>query len=360
MTADQANELLSRWAALLARDIPFSQAGRHLKPVFDQPIGILGLGVCVPDRILSNADLEKMVDTSDEWIVSRTGIRERRILAPGQTPRDIAIPAARRAIEDSGLSPSDIDAVIYCSYTPDLLMPSSSTGMQHALGIPSCIAIDQNSACSGFVFGLQTAWSMVRAGLVKHPLLVGADFNSRVTDYTDRNTCVLFGDGAGAVVLGAVPEGRGILGHCSGCDGGGGPLITLKVGGAGNPVTPENVHSPDRFMRMNGREVYKFAVHAINDALERAAVDAGIPISEMELLVPHQANERIIRSAMEKFGLREDQVVINMDKYGNTSAASIPLALDTARTEGRLKVGTTCGIVAFGAGLTFGATILRW
>jgi len=301
-----------------------------------------------------------MVDTSDEWIVSRTGIHERRILAPGQVPRDIALPAAERAIRDSGLKPTDIDAVLYCSYTPDHLMPSSSTALQHALGIPSCMAIDQNSACTGFVFGLQTAWALVRSGLAKHPLLIGADFNSRVVDYTDRNTCVLFGDGAGAVVLGAVPEGRGILGHCAGCDGGGGPLISLKVGGAGNPVTPENIESPDRFMRMNGREVYKFAVHAINDALERAAADAGITVSAMDLLVPHQANERIIRSAMEKFGLREDQVVINMDKYGNTSAASIPLALETAREEGRLKVGTTCGLVAFGAGLTYGATILRW
>lgn len=331
-----------------------------MKPPSQSSIGILGLGTAVPDRVLTNADLERMVDTTDEWIITRTGIRERRILADGQKPSDIALPAAQRALEDAGLTAADVDAVIYSSYTPDHLMPSASCAIQHRLGMKPCLAIDQNAACSGFVFGLQTAWALVRSGLVRRVLLIGVDANSRVIDYTDRNTCVLFGDGAGAVVVGEVPEGRGVLGNFAGCDGSGGELISLKVGGAGNPVTPETVHSKERYIQMNGREVFKFAVRALNEALEAAGEDAGVAVEQLELLVPHQANVRIIRSAMERFNLREDQVVINMDRYGNTSAASIPLALETAREECRLKQGTLCGLVAFGAGLTYGATILRW
>jgi 3-oxoacyl-[acyl-carrier-protein] synthase-3 len=316
--------------------------------------------VCVPDRILSNADLEKMVDTSDDWIVSRTGIRERRILAPGQQPFDIALPAAQRALEDANVVAADIDAILFCTYTPDFSMPPSACLIQHGLGTRPCLAYDLNAACSGFVFGLQSAYGLVHSGIARHVLVLGVDCNSRAVDYTDRNTCVLFGDGAGAVVVGRVPEGRGMLGHSNGSDGSGAELIQLKIGGAALPIRPEALASKECFISMNGREVYKFAVNIIDVALEEAASRAGIRVSEMDLLVPHQANTRIIRSAMEKFGLREDQVVINMDRYGNTSAASIPLALDTARQEGRLRPGTLCGLVAFGGGLTYGATILRW
>jgi len=331
-----------------------------MQPVNLSPIGILGLGVHVPDKILSNADLEKLVDTSDEWIQSRTGIRERRILSDGEFPSDIALIAAQRAIADAGLTAADIDAVIYCTYTPDHFMPPSSTLMQGKLGIPGCLCFDLNAACTGFVFGLQTVYSLVRAGLVKRPLLIGADCNSRVIDYTDRETCILFGDGAGAVVVGEVPEGRGILGNSSGSDGANAMFITQKIGAGAHPYDKENVQTKDRFMKMNGREVYKFAVRVINEALEDALRDAGLKMADVDLLVMHQANVRIIRSAMERFGFKEENVVINMDKYGNTSAASIPLALDSARREGKLHPGTLCGLVAFGGGLTFGATILRW
>ncbi|CAN5322254.1 ketoacyl-ACP synthase III [soil metagenome] len=331
-----------------------------MRPINTKPIGILGLGVHVPEKILSNFDLEKMVETNDEWIRTRTGIRERRILSDGESPSDIALPAAQKAIADSGLSVKDIDAVVYCTYTPDHFMPPSSCIMQGRLGLQSCIAFDLNAACSGFVFGLQAAYALVVSGQAKHPLVIGADCNSRVLDYTDRETCVLFGDGAGAVVLGNVPEGRGILGHSSGSDGTGAFLITQKVGGGAHPYDKENIASKDRFMKMNGREVYKFAVRVINEALEAALADAGLDVKDIDLLVPHQANVRIIESAMKRFGFDPKNVVINMAHYGNTSAASIPLALDSARRDGRLKPGVTCGLVAFGAGLTHGATILRW
>lgn len=331
-----------------------SENGRSL------PIGVLGLGTCTPDRVLTNKDFEQLVDTSDEWIVSRTGIRERRILAPDQKPSDIASVAARRAIEDAGLTVGDIDSIIYCTYTPDYVMPSAACIIQQMLGIPSCMAVDLNGACTGFVYGLQNAFAQVKSGLAKRVLVIACDCASRLIDYSDRSICVLFGDGAGAVVVGEVPEGRGIVGNYSGCDGNGAFLICQKVGGAAFRPTPENLTGTDHFMQMNGREVFKFAVRVVNEALEGALRNAEMKIEEVDLLVPHQANVRIINAAMERFGFNPESVVINMDKFGNTSSASIPLALQTAREDGRLKQGTTVATVAFGAGLTYGATILRW
>lgn len=324
------------------------------------PIGIQGLGVHLPEKVLSNADLERMVDTSDEWIVTRTGIRERRILKEGEPPSAIAVPAAQKAMADAGVDPKEIDGIIYCTYTPDHTIPPSSCLLQGKLGLPSCIAYDLNAACSGFVFGVQSGYSLIRSGLCKRVLVLGVDCNSRVIDYTDRETCVLFGDGAGAVVLGEVPEGRGILGFSAGSDGLGAFLISQKIGASAFPATAMNIESKDRFMKMNGREVYKFAVRVISEALDQAIADAGLKTEDIELLVPHQANVRIIDSAMERFGFKPENVVINMDKYGNTSAASIPLALDSARQDGRLVPGKTCALVAFGAGLTYGGIVLRW
>ncbi len=323
-------------------------------------VGILGLGVCVPDRVLSNADLEKMVDTNDEWIVSRTGIKERRILSDGQKPSDIAYLAAERAIIDSGVDRSEIGGIIYCSYTPDHFMPPTACILQHRLGLPSGMCYDMNAACTGFMYGLQNAYGMIRSGMAKKLLVIGCDCASRIMDYTDRETCILFGDGAGAVVVGEVPADRGIRGNIAGSDGHGAMLIYQKVGACAFPMTPENIGTKDRYMKMNGREVFKFAVKIVADAVEKALADAGMTVKDVDLLVPHQANVRIIHSAMERFHFDESRTVICMDRYGNTSSASIPLALDDARQSGKLKHGTTCALVAFGAGLTYAASIIRW
>jgi 3-oxoacyl-[acyl-carrier-protein] synthase III len=314
----------------------------------------------LPSRVLTNKDLETMVDTTDEWILSRTGIRERRILAEGEKPMDVAMPAMRRAIEDSGIPPSEIDGIIYCTFTPDYMMPSSACLAQGKLGLATGVAYDLNAACTGFVFGLQSAWSLLQMGLCRNILVVGADFNSRVIDYRDRSTSILFGDGAGAVVLGPVESGRGIIGNSAGADGKSWTHITMMVGGTACPVTQENLDSTDRFIQMNGREVFKFAVRVFNEVFEDAVAKAGLTPADIDLLIPHQANIRIINSAMERYGFSEDRVVINIQELGNTSAASIPLALETARQQGKLKPGTTCALVAFGGGLTYGATVLKW
>lgn len=325
-----------------------------------KPIGILGLGTALPEKILTNKDLESLVDTTDEWIVTRTGIHERRILGESEKPIDIVLPAARRAIEESGLAPGDIDAVIHCTFTPDYALPSSACLVQGALGLKSGLAFDLNAACSGFVFGLQNGMALLRAGMARHVLVIGADFNSRVVDYTDRTTCVLFGDGAGAVVLGPVEEGHGILGNAAGADGASAMALTTLVGGCAHPVTRENFESKDRYMQMNGREVFKFAVRILGPAVDEALRRAECSLDEVDLLVPHQANIRIIDAAAARYGLAPERVVANVAKYGNTSAASIPLALDDARADGRLAPGRMVALVAFGAGLTYGASILRW
>jgi 3-oxoacyl-[acyl-carrier-protein] synthase-3 len=322
--------------------------------------GILGLGTCLPDTVLSNKDFERMVDTTDEWILSRTGIRERRILAPGQRPSDIAIPAARRAIEDAGLAPADIDGVIACTFTPDHVMPSMACMIQGALGISSGLCFDLNAACTGFVYGIQVATALLQSGAARRIVVVGCDANSRIIDYRDRSTCILFGDGAGAVVLGPVEAGRGVLGCSAGADGTGGCHLVVPIGGAAEPITAATVDSPNRYMQMNGREVFKFAVRAFNESFETAVARAGLKPADVDLLVPHQANVRIINSAMERYGFTPERVVVNIESYGNTSAASIPLALETARGEGRLRRGTVCALVAFGGGLTYGGAVVRW
>ncbi len=334
--------------------------GDSLKQNSFKAIGIQGLGVCLPDRILSNADLEKMVDTTDEWIYTRTGIRERRILSPGQAPSEIAEVAARRAMADAGVGPEDIDGVLFCTYTPDYMMPTSACLMQGRLGIPACMAFDMNAACTGFVYGLQAAYALIRSGMARRVLVIACDCASRLMDYTDRSTCILFGDGSGAAIVGEVPEGRGILGNFAGCDGKGGTLICQPIGGSAHPLTAENFANKDRYIQMNGREVFKFAVRIVQDAMDKALEDAGMQASEIDLLVMHQANIRIIHAAMERYGFGHDRVVIDIEKHGNTSSASIPVALETARQEGRLKPGTTCAFVAFGAGLTYAASIVRW
>lgn len=339
---------------------PKNKKGPLLTKITEKPIGILGLGTCVPERVLTNEELARMVDTSDEWITTRTGIKERRILAEGQVPTDLSTKAVERAIEDSGIDPGEIGAIINATYIPDHQLPPTACLIQSKMKLPSSMCFDLNGACTGWLYGIQTAHALIRTGHVKKALVIGCDCNSRVVDWTDRQTCVLFGDGAGAVIVGETEEGRGILGNHAGSDGSGAGYIIQRIGGGAHPLTAENILSTERYMKMNGREVFKFAVRIFNDAVLKALDDAGLTIDDVDLFVPHQANVRIINAAMEKFGFERERVIINMDRYGNTSAASIPLALGTAREEGKLTAGKTCALVAFGAGLTYAATILKW
>lgn len=323
-------------------------------------IGILGTGSALPERILTNADLEKMVDTSDEWIVSRTGIRERRIVNENTASSDLSVEAAKRALEDAGLTANDIDLVIVATVTPDYMFPATACLVQEKLGIKKTAAFDISAGCSGFVYALSTAAPMLQSGVAKNALVIGVDTLSRITNYQDRNTCVLFGDGAGAVVLGAVPEGRGFMSFELGADGGGGELLIQRAGGSRYPATAESVMAQEHTIAMNGKEVFKFAVRVMDSATMAALQKAGLTKEDVDFLVPHQANIRIIEAARERLGLSKDQLVVNVDRYGNMSSASVPVALDEARRSGALKEGDVVVMVAFGAGLTWGATALRW
>ncbi|MEF2965267.1 beta-ketoacyl-ACP synthase III [Paenibacillus sp. M1] len=323
-------------------------------------VGIVGFGKYVPEKVLTNADMEKMVDTNDEWIVTRTGIRERHIAAPEQATSDLAYEAAVRALASAGLAAEDVELIIVATVTPDMTFPSTACILQDKLGAKKAAAFDLSAACSGFVYSMATANGFLQTGMYKNALIIGADTLSRITDYTDRNTCVLFGDGAGAVVLGEVPEGRGFLSFDLGAEGAGGPLLKLEGGGSRMPASQETVQSGKHFIYMNGREVFKFAVRVMGSATEEVLRKAGKTKEDIDLFVPHQANIRIIQSAMQRLELPEEKCVINVDKYANTSAASIPLALVEAAEEGRIKEGDTVLLVGFGGGLTWGASVLVW
>lgn len=323
-------------------------------------VGILGTGSALPERVLTNADLEKMVDTTDEWIVSRTGIRERRITDANTASSDLAAAAARKALEDAGISAEEIGLIIVATVTPDYMFPATACLVQEKLGIPNTAGFDLSAGCSGFLYGMSTATAMIQSGMAKHALVIGVETLSKITDYTDRNTCVLFGDGAGAVVLGPVPEGRGFVGFDLGIDGSGGELLMQAAGGSRNPATQESVLSGQHVIRMNGKEVFKFAVRVMNSATEDVLHKIGLSKEDIDFLVPHQANIRIIDYARERLGLPEDKVVVNLDRYGNMSSASIPVALDEAKRAGKFKEGDLLLMVGFGAGLTWGAAAVRW
>ena len=325
-----------------------------------RPIGIIGYGKYVPERILTNADMEKMVETNDEWIVSRTGIRERHIAAPEQATSDLAYEAAVQALKTAGMSAEDLELIIVATITPDTSFPSTACILQDKLGAKKAAAFDLSAACSGFVYGMATANGMLQTGMYNNALVIGADALSRITDYTDRNTCVLFGDGAGAVVLGEVSPGRGFLSFDLGAEGSGGSLLKLEAGGSRLPASEETIQDKKHYIYMNGREVFKFAVRVMGTATEEVLRKAGKGKEDIDLFVPHQANIRIIQSAMQRLDLPEEKCVINVDKYANTSAASIPLALVEAAEEGRMKEGDTILLVGFGGGLTWGASVLVW
>ncbi|GIO30045.1 MULTISPECIES: beta-ketoacyl-ACP synthase III [Paenibacillus] len=325
-----------------------------------RPVGIIGTGMYVPEKVLTNADLEKMVDTNDEWIVSRTGIRERHIAADDQATSDLCYEAAVKALESAGMTADQLDLIIVATITPDTFFPSTACILQDKLGAKKAAAFDLSAACSGFVYGLATASNFIGSGMYNNALVIGADCLSRITDYTDRNTCVLFGDGAGAVILGEVPEGRGFQSFDLGAEGAGGTLLKLEAGGSRMPASVETVEGKKHYIYMNGREVFKFAVRVMNTATGDALKKAGKTKEDIDLFVPHQANIRIIQSAMERLELSESKVVVNVDKYANTSAASIPLALVEAAEQGRIKEGDCVLMVGFGGGLTWGASVLIW
>lgn len=325
-----------------------------------RPVGIIGTGKYVPEKILTNSDLEKIVETNDEWIVSRTGIRERHIAAPHEATSDLAYEAALKALDSAGMKAEDLDLIIIATVTPDSAFPSTACILQDKLGAKGAAAFDLSAACSGFVYSLATAVGFIQNGMYNNALIIGADTLSRITDYTDRNTCVLFGDGAGAVIIGEVPEGRGFQSFDLGAEGSGGNLLKLEAGGSRLPASQQTVQDKKHFIYMNGREVFKFAVRVMGSATERVLTKAGLGKEDIDLFVPHQANIRIIQSAMQRLDLPPEKCVINVDKYANTSAASIPLALVEAAEEGRMKEGDTVLMVGFGGGLTWGASVLIW
>jgi 3-oxoacyl-[acyl-carrier-protein] synthase-3 len=323
---------------------------------------ILGTGSYAPERIMTNDDLSKMVDTSDEWIRTRTGIRERRIAAPDEAPSDMAVHAARRALADARLAPADIDLLIVATVTPDTPMPATACFVQHKLGLPTSAAcFDLNAACSGFVYALDTASAMVASGRYRHALIIGVEKLSSVVDWQDRTTCVLFGDGAGAVVVGLRPEpGRGLLGTRLGTFGEGTDLLYISHGGTRAPTSAESLARHDHCIRMKGKEVFKLAVRAMDEAARDILEQHRIRADQIDLVIPHQANLRIIESISEYLELPMERFFVNVDRFGNTSAASIPLALDEARRSGRIKPGDLTLLVAFGAGLTYGSALIRW
>jgi len=325
-----------------------------------QAVGIIGTGKYVPERILTNQELERMVDTNDEWIVTRTGIRERRIAAAEEATSDLAFHASERALAAAGIAAEDLDLIVVATITPDSAFPSTACLLQDKLGASKAAAFDLSAACSGFIYGLATASGMIASGMYRHVLVVGAECLSRITDYTDRNTCILFGDGAGAVVLGPVENGRGFRSFELGANGAGGDLLKVCGGGSRMPASAESVADKQHFIRMEGREVFKFAVRIMGNAAEEALRKAGLEKSDIDLLVPHQANIRIIESALNRLDLPEEKCMVNLDKYGNVSAASIPLALAEAVEENRLKEGDCLVLVGFGGGLTWGASVLVW
>ncbi|ADM69683.2 MULTISPECIES: beta-ketoacyl-ACP synthase III [Paenibacillus] len=325
-----------------------------------RPVGVIGTGKYVPEKILTNKDLEAIVETSDEWIVSRTGIQERHIAAPEQATSDLAYEAAIKALESAGMTAQDLDLIIVATVTPDMAFPSTACILQDKLGAKGAAAFDLSAACSGFVYGLATATSFIKTGIYNNALIIGADCLSRITDYTDRNTCVLFGDGAGAVVIGEVPEGRGFQSFDLGAEGAGGSLLKLEAGGSRLPASADTLENKQHYIYMNGREVFKFAVRVMGTATVDVLEKAGLSKDDIDLFVPHQANVRIIQSAMQRLDLPEEKVVVNVHKYANTSAASIPLALVEAAEEGRMKEGDRVLMVGFGGGLTWGASVLVW
>jgi 3-oxoacyl-[acyl-carrier-protein] synthase-3 len=318
------------------------------------PVTITGLGCHVPEKVMTNDDLARLVDTNDEWIVTRTGIRERHIAAEDEALTDVALPAAREALDKAGLAAADVDLLIVATVTPDMAFPASAALIADQLGAHDAAAYDLSAGCTGFMYAVAQAYGMVAAGLVENALVVGADVLSKILDWDDRSTVVLFGDGAGAVVLRRSSNGGGFLGFELGAEGAGG--VHLWLPGSGS----RRFEEPERFVKMNGREVFKFATRVLVSSAEKVLDECGKTVEDVDLYVPHQANVRIIDHATKKLGIPEEKVVINVDRYGNTSSGSIPLALADAAADGRLKPGALVLMTGMGAGLTWGSALIEW
>jgi 3-oxoacyl-[acyl-carrier-protein] synthase-3 len=321
---------------------------------------IAGLGRYVPRRVLTNADLERMVDTTDEWITVRTGIKERRVAAPEEATSDLALEAAREALERAGLEALDLDLILVGTASPDMIFPATACLVQERLGAKRAGAVDISAACSSFVYALSMAHAHVVSGLAERVLVVGADTLSRITNWKDRATCVLFGDSAGAAVVVPSDGERGLLSFWLGADGGGSSLLSLPAGGSRLPASYETVERAQHFIHMNGPEVFKFASRIIPRAIEEACQRAGLSVDEVDVFIPHQANVRIIQAAAERLGQPLEKFYVNVHKYGNTSSASVPVALYEAVDEGRVRPGDVVVLVAFGGGLTWASCALRW
>jgi 3-oxoacyl-[acyl-carrier-protein] synthase III len=319
------------------------------------PISITGLGAYAPQRVLTNDELSTIVDTSDEWIMERTGIRERRIAAPEEALTDLALPAARAALAQAGVEPREIDLLLCATVTPDMMFPTSSALLADTLGAEDAAAYDLLAGCTGFMYALAQAYGMIAAGLADRALVVGGDVLSRILDWTDRSTLVLFGDGAGAVVLEKV-DGGGFLGFELGADGGGG--VHLSLPGSGSRRMEDATRNG--YVHMNGREVFKFATRVLVSSAQKVLDECAVKVEDVDVYVPHQANVRIMDHAAQKLGIPRERMVVNVDRFGNTSSGSIPLALADAQEEGRLKKGDLVLMTGMGAGLTWGSALMEW
>lgn len=321
---------------------------------------ITAVGSYVPERILTNADLEKMVDTSDEWITTRTGIKERRVAAAGEVTSDLGARAAERAIERARINPEQIDLIIMATITPDMPFPSTACLVQQKIGARRAAAFDIEAACSGFIYGLEIGQQFIMSRTYDTILVIGAEKLSTIIDWKDRNTCVLFGDGAGAAILQNRAHSHGLLTACMGADGSRAGLLSMPAGGSRCPATQDSVASRLHYLRMDGKETFKNAVNAMFTAAQEALRRCELDISQIKCVIPHQANRRIIDAVAERLGAKPEQLFINLEKYGNTSAASVAIALDEAVQAGRIQRGDLVLLVVFGAGLTWGAAVIEW
>lgn len=322
-------------------------------------VGVIGVGKYVPQKVLTNADLEKMVDTSDEWITTRTGIKERRLAAPGEATSDLATKAAREALANAGVKPEDLDLIIVATITPDTQFPSTACYVQANLGAKNAFCFDMSAACAGFIYAIGTAQQFIAQGSCRRALVIGAETLSSITDWQDRNTCVLFGDGAGAVVLEEVKSG-GILSTYLGTDGTQTGLLNLPAGGSRQPVTRQTVDARQHYIKMQGNELFKLAVMSMEQAAQTALKKAGLACSDVRWIIPHQANIRIINAVAKRLGFANAEIFLNIEKYGNMSSASTATAFVEAAQAGQFKKGDVILLVAFGAGLVWGAIAMEW
>jgi 3-oxoacyl-[acyl-carrier-protein] synthase-3 len=323
-------------------------------------VTIVGTGHYVPDRVLTNFDLEKIVDTSDEWIVERTGIRERRIAAPDQASSDMALVAAQRALEMAGLKATDLDQIILATTTPDRILPSCACTVQQKLGAKNAAAYDVFAACTGFVYGLAIARGLIGSGVAETVMVIGVETLTRIMDMHDRNTCVLFGDAAGAAILKPCAPGSGLHAICIKSDGELGDVLEVPAGGSREPASEETVRARRHYIQMRGKKLFPFAVRGMEDTLRQVLAETGWETGDLDLVIPHQANLRIIESVRERLRLPEHKMVVNIDRYGNTSSASIPLALDELVRTGKLEPGDRVAFTAFGGGATWGSAVMTW